>query len=270
MSLKNKKSLGQHWLKNRTVLDEIATLAKADFSVELCLEIGPGLGTLTSSLLKKFSEVIAIEYDEQLAQKLPGQFPGKNLQVEHADILDLDLTQTAAGRPYVVAGNIPYYITSPIIRHILSARQLPRRAVLLIQKEVAQRIAAAPGKHTYLSLLVQSQAEVELGPIVKAQEFTPPPQVDSQIIILDPLESPQLSTEALLLAQAAFSNPRKKLATNLANSPRNPNRLSKADWQRVLNTLTINPDARASDLDLWDWEELANFQTCLKPKSALK
>lgn len=259
MSLQNNKSLGQHWLKNRTVLDEIARLAKEDLSIELCLEIGPGLGTLTSSLLRHFSQVIAVEYDVNLAQKLPGQFPGKNLQVEHADILDIDIEQVIHRQAYVVVGNIPYYITSPIIRKLLSAEHLPQRIVLLIQREVAERISAEPGKHTYLSLIVQNRAEVELGPVVKAAEFTPPPKVDSQVVILNPLPAPQISEVALALAQSGFQNPRKKLASNLANSPRIPKRHSKTEWQQILVALTINPDARASDLDLWDWEELAKF-----------
>ncbi len=304
--MKNKKSLGQHWLKNRAILDQIAALARADNSAALCLEIGPGLGTLTSSLLRQFERVIAIEYDPELARKLPGQFPGKNLQVVTADILEVNLAELIESQPqaqpqpqpqselqsqisaqpqslpqpqpYVVAGNIPYYITSPIIQKLLSVAPLPQRIVLLIQKEVAERIAAEPGKHSLLSLMVQNRASVELGPVVKAAEFTPPPKVDSQIIVLEPLAATQIPEAVLALAQCGFQNPRKKLATNLANfsgqlpaaslarpsagprlssddSPRLP-RHTKAEWQRILAALTINPDARASDLDLWDWEEL--------------
>ena len=100
--MKNKKSLGQHWLKNRAILEVIAELASAE-GVDTCIEIGPGLGTLTSSLLKKFSEVIAIEYDRDLARKLPGSFPGKNLRVIEGDILSIDLAELASGKPYCVA-----------------------------------------------------------------------------------------------------------------------------------------------------------------------
>lgn len=296
--MKNKKSLGQHWLKNRVILDQIAALARADNSASLCLEIGPGLGTLTSSLLRQFERLIAIEYDPELARKLPGQFPGKNLQVVTADILEVNLTELVGSQAqlqpqsqsYVVAGNIPYYITSPIIQKLLTAAPLPERIVLLIQKEVAERIAAEPGKHSLLSLMVQNRATVELGPVVKAAEFTPPPKVDSQIIILEPLAATQIPEAVLALAQCGFQNPRKKLATNLANfsdqvpaasaahssadprlSPDNSPRLqrrTKADWQRILAALTINPDARASDLDLWDWEEL--WQAASRSDSASK
>lgn len=254
--VKNKKSLGQHWLKNRAILNEIADLAKngcpsAENPVELCLEIGPGLGTLTSSLLKRFERVIAVEYDVDLAGKLPGQFPGKNLQVKQADILDLDLAPLVAGQRYVVAGNIPYYITTPIIHKLLSTQPAPERIVLLIQKEVAERIAAEPGKHNSLSVYVQNLAAVELGPVVRAAEFTPPPKVDSQVIVLTPFEAPVLSSAAQALARRGFSNPRKKLASNLADQ-----NYSKQAWQQILAEHAINPDARAQDLDLWDWSEI--------------
>lgn len=262
IKVKNKKSLGQHWLKNRAILDEIARLAKGDAAKDditsddghdvagLCIEIGPGLGTLTSTLLRRFDQVIAVEYDPDLAKKLPGQFPGKNLQVQQADILDLDLAQLTAGRKYVVAGNIPYYITSPIIRQLLTTQPAPTRIVLLVQKEVAERIAAEPGKHTSLSIYVQNLADVELGPVVRAAEFTPPPKVDSQVIVLTP-HAAVLSPAAQALARRGFSNPRKKLASNLADETR-----SKQVWQQILSQHTINPDVRAQDLGLWDWEEI--------------
>ncbi len=207
--LKNNKALGQHWLYNRAILDEIARLAadgvgsvddsgatqngknadfvqgnggtgrdvkKRDEETEksakkiaektgvdtLCLEIGPGLGTLTSSLFKRFEKVIAVEFDARLAANLPKSFPGKNLEVVNGDILKFDFAKMTT--PYMVAGNIPYYITSPIIKRLLTAEPAPRRIVLLIQKEVAERIADT--RQTLLSLMVQNRATVELGPVV--------------------------------------------------------------------------------------------------------
>lgn len=248
--MKNKKSLGQHWLKNRAILDGIADLAIVP-EVNLCLEIGPGLGTLTSSLLKRFEQVVAIEYDADLARKLPGSFPGKNLIVVNEDILQADLNQLAKNQDYVAVGNIPYYITSPIIRKLLETQPAPAKIVLLIQKEVAERLAAEPGDYNLLALFAQNLAEVELGPVVKAEEFTPPPKVDSQVIVLTPLPEPQIAPECLELAKRGFSSPRKKLAANLADGRR-----SKAEWQEILRQNSINPDARAEDLSLWDWEML--------------
>lgn len=248
--MKNKKSLGQHWLYNRAILDQIATAAFAE-NVEVCLEIGPGLGTLTSSLLRQFPRVVAIEYDSDLARKLPGSFPGKNLTVVNEDILQADLPALAGNAKYCVAGNIPYYITSPIVKQILEARPQPVKAVLLMQKEVAERIAAGAGDYSLLGLWVQNQAEVELGPVVKAAEFTPPPKVDSQILILTPRANPIIDQKCLLLAKRGFSSPRKKLAGVLADG-----KLSKEDWRRILEANHLNPDARAEDLSLQDWEAL--------------
>lgn len=274
--MKNNKSLGQHWLKNRTILDEIADLALPDEPQKpsgspspeapaLCLEIGPGLGTLTSSLLKRFQKVIAIEFDPELARKLPGSFPGKNLEVINQDILATDLSKLVGNEPYSVAGNIPYYITSPIIKKLLETSPKPQKISLLIQKEVAERIAADAGDQTLLSLTVQNLAEVELGPVVPAAEFTPPPKVDSQVLVLTPLSEPQIDPACLDLAKIGFSSPRKKLAANLSSvnldviNPALAN-LSKTDWHQILEQNGINPDARAEDLSLWDWETLANFQ----------
>lgn len=264
--MKNNKSLGQHWLKNRAILDEIADLALPDSGAPagLCLEIGPGLGTLTSSLLKRFQKVIAIEFDADLAHKLPGSFPGKNLEVINQDILSANLSELVGNEPYSVAGNIPYYITSPIIKKLLETSPKSQKIALLIQKEVAERIAADAGDQTLLSLMVQNLAEVELGPVVHAAEFTPPPKVDSQVLVLTPLAEPQINPSCLNLAKIGFSSPRKKLAANLASvnlsaiSSSLAN-LSKSDWHKILEENSINPDARAEDLSLWDWETLANL-----------
>ena len=254
--MKNNKSLGQHWLKNRAILDEIADAAAmgADENT-VCLEIGPGLGTLTSSLLKRFHKVVAVEFDEKLAENLPKSFPGKDLEVVHGDILSADVPALVQTNNYVVVGNIPYYITSPIIRQMIGLTPAPRRIVLLMQKEVAERVAADAGNQSILSLITQNRAEVELGPVVKAEEFTPPPKVDSQVLILAPLDEPQVDDVVLKFASRGFSNPRKKLSSNLADS-----RMSKADWENALREEGINPNVRAEDLSLWDWEDLYSRQ----------
>ena len=255
IKMKNKKSLGQHWLKNRAILDGIADLAagngaegSASVSSEksaLVVEIGPGLGTLTSSLLKRFDKVVAIEYDENLAKNLPKSFPGKNLEVINADILDFDFTNIP--QPYAVAGNIPYYITSPIIEKILKAKNKPEKIVLLIQKEVAERIAS--DKETMLSLFVKNYADTELGPVVGRAEFTPPPKVDSQVIMLKPHEV-EVPEEVFRLIKRGFVAPRKKLIRNLAGLK------SKEELVRILAELNINADARPGDLHLLDWQRL--------------
>ena len=255
MGMKNKKSLGQHWLKNRAILDEIADLAvgggpenSASVSSEkseLVVEIGPGLGTLTSSLLKRFNRVIAVEYDKNLAENLPKSFPGKNLEVINADILDCDFDDLP--QPYSVAGNIPYYITSPIIEKLLKMKNRPERIVLLIQKEVAERIVS--DKETMLSLFVKNYAGVELGPVVWRAEFTPPPKVDSQVIVLRPHEA-VVKEEVFKLVRQGFSAPRKKLVHNLAGIKPTDEII------KILGELGISLDARPGDLGLADWQKL--------------
>lgn len=266
----NNKFLGQHWLRDRSVLNQIASLALPDqqpllgantaspealqptsqllpsSNPPLCLEIGPGLGTLTSSLLRLFPKVIAVEFDAKLAHNLPGSFPGKNLTVVHQDFLKFDLSTITEA--YVVAANIPYYITSPIINKLLSTPHPPQKIVLLIQKEVAERIVANPGHHTYLSLSVQNSATATLGPVVPRQLFTPPPKVDSQVLILHP-HPPLLSESVLRFAKHGFSNPRKKLIKNLP--------YPKSVLDAVFSKLQLDPNLRPAALSHQDWQRLA-------------
>ena len=240
-----KKSLGQHWLKNRAILEEIADLAGEG---NLCIEIGPGLGFLTSSLLRRFDKVIAVEFDQRLAENLPKSFPGKNLEAVNEDILKYDFD--AVLEPYVVAGNIPYYITSPIIEKILTAKSLPERVVLLVQKEVAERIIS--DKETALSLFVKNRASVSAGPVVLKGEFTPPPKVDSQVIVMDPHE-PVVGEEVFELIRTGFKAPRKKLISNLAKN--------RDELAKIFAEMRLDLNVRPGDLKLEDWERL---YSCLK------
>ena len=248
--MKNKKSLGQNWLKNRAILDSIADLCRVEgepcIDQLTCLEIGPGLGTLTSSLLKRFGKVIAVEFDANLAHNLPKSFPGTNLEVINQDILEFDFNQITA--PYVVAGNIPYYITSPIIKKLLVADNKPQKIVLLVQKEVAERIAS--DKETMLSLFVKNYAEVRLGPVVDRAEFTPAPKVDSQVIIFTPKSAPEVSDDVFALIKQGFAAPRKKLIANLSHLK------SKDELKVIFAQLDLDIDARSADLHLKDWERL--------------
>jgi 16S rRNA (adenine1518-N6/adenine1519-N6)-dimethyltransferase len=249
MALKNNKSLGQHWLKDRMILDEIADEAMLESETQpLCLEIGPGLGTLTSSLLKRFPKVLAIEFDPRLAKNLPNSFPGKNLEVKNDDFLKFDLDKIS--EDYVVAGNIPYYITSPIIEKLLTAKNKPKKIALLIQKEVAERILADAGRHTYLSLSVQNYAEALPGILVPKDYFTPPPKVDSATIVLTPREKPLIREDVLRFAKQGFSNPRKKLIKNLP--------YDKTKLEQVFSELMFDPNARPSDLNHEQWQQLVD------------
>jgi 16S rRNA (adenine1518-N6/adenine1519-N6)-dimethyltransferase len=248
------KSLGQHWLKDRTVLEEIAELAMLS-PIDTVLEIGPGLGTLTSRLLAQAGKVVAVEFDGELARKLPKQFPGKNLEVVEADILSFDLG--VLPKNYKVVANIPYYITSKIVRRLMEADNKPSIAVLLTQKEVAERLAADAGDMSVLAISAQVYADVSLGPVVPAELFTPPPQVDSQVVILKTRATPLVSAAEekafYHVVKAGFSARRKKLRSSLAGGLRLP----KPDTEQLLEKAGINPDARAEDLSIADWKRLA-------------
>ncbi|MBR6810952.1 ribosomal RNA small subunit methyltransferase A [Candidatus Saccharibacteria bacterium] len=246
--MKNRKSLGQHWLKDRDILLDIADSASVE-GVNDVLEIGPGLGTLTSALFQFFDKVTAIELDDNLANNLPKSFPGKNLQVVHEDVLKLDLSTLDLPEKYVVAGNIPYYITSPIIQKFLHAEHRPEKIVILIQKEVAERLAAKPGDYSILGLSAQIYAKVTLGPLVKKEFFTPPPKVDSQVVILEPLETPLASETTMSLIKLGFIAPRKKLIANLAIGLHK----SRDEIKAIFAKLNLNENARPADLTIENW-----------------
>lgn len=247
------KSLGQHWLKDRAYLEAIADAAHIT-SQDTVVEIGPGLGTLTSVLLARAGKVISVEFDAELARKLPGQFPGKNLEVVQSDILSFDFASLPDD--FKVVGNIPYYITNKIVRKVLESPNKPSISALLVQKEVAERIAAGPGEMSMLALAAQVYAEASLGVEVPREYFTPPPEVDSQVIVLktrsEPLVPLKQQAEFFRLARAGFSEKRKKLRSSLAGGLH----LEKTVLDTILEKLGISPEARAQELSIDDWKRL--------------
>ena len=256
--MKNKKSLGQNWLKDRPTLDAIADFA-CDFpeasleqSIRLCVEIGPGLGTLTSSLLKRFDKVIAVEFDAVLARNLPQSFPGKNLTVVNSDILQFDFSTIQES--FIVAGNIPYYITTPIIEKLLTLPRKPVKIVLLVQKEVAEKATALHSNSSF-SLFIDNFAQASLGPVVPRSLFTPPPKVDSRVLILVPRPTPKTSPEVLSFIHRSFVNPRKKLIANLAQFTSLP----KDYLMAALQSLSLSENVRPADLSLEQYIDLANL-----------
>jgi 16S rRNA (adenine1518-N6/adenine1519-N6)-dimethyltransferase len=256
MALQNNKSLGQHWLRDRDTLAHIADCAELT-SKDTVLEIGPGLGTLTSELLRRTGKVVAVEFDSDLARKLPAQFPGKNLEVIHSDILKFDLSTLPVG--YKVVANVPYYITSKIVQMLMTAENKPSIAVLLVQKEVAQRLAAKPGDMSILAVSAQVFADVALGDVVKAELFTPPPKVDSQVVILRAHQTPFFTdvneSDFFHVVKAGFSSKRKKLRSSLAGGLK----ISKAEVEVILGKANISPDVRAEALDLDAWVRLTHI-----------
>ena len=248
-----KKSLGQHWLKDPEILADIAEAAELA-SDDVVLEIGPGLGTLTSRLLARANSVTAVEFDADLARKLPGQFPGKKLAVVNQDILQFDLNQLP--KKYKVVANVPYYITSKIVEKLMTAENKPSIAVLLVQKEVAERIAAEAGNMSVLSVSVQIFAEAELDIEVPRQFFTPPPKVDSQVVVLRTRDNlliiPEDQRGFFRIVKAGFSAKRKKLRSSLSGGLG----IDKSVAEELLKNAGISPDARAEDLAIEDWKRL--------------
>lgn len=248
------KSLGQHWLRDRSVLGQIADYAELTPD-DTVLEIGPGQGSLTSVLLGRAARVVAVEFDGDLAAKLPAQFPGKNLEVISGDILTFDLGALTPG--YKVVANVPYYITSKIVQLLMTAKNQPSRAILLVQKEVAERLAAKPGDMSILAISAQVFADIELGAVVPASLFTPPPKVDSQVVILrrrpTPLVPVDRQKQFFQVVKAGFSAKRKKLRSSLAGGLN----LTKAEAAAKLIALEINPDSRAEELSIADWKKIA-------------
>lgn len=251
-----KKSLGQHWLHDPATLAAICNEAQLQPD-DIVLEIGPGLGTLTVQLAQRVKQVIAVEFDKTLADALPGRVPAAHVQVIHADILRFDLSTLP--KNYKVVANVPYYITSKITRLLLESPHPPSLATLLVQKEVAQRMAALPGRMSILAVAAQFYADVKLGPIVPAQLFTPPPEVDSQVITLvrrsQPLFADINTALFFRVVRAGFSEKRKKLRNSLSGGLH----LDKQMVENILQTATIDKQARAEQLSLQDWYALTKI-----------
>lgn len=248
-----KKSLGQHWLKDVNTLRTICDFADLK-PKDTVLEIGPGMGTLTKELVKRAGQVIAVELDELLARELPYRVPDNNLQIVQADILRFDLTSLPAG--YKVVANIPYYLTNNLLRILCESPNPPKLMVLLVQKEVAERVAAKPGRLSLMSVSAQFYCRVELGPVVPAKLFEPPPKVDSQIIKLMRKSKPyvpnQNTKQFFRIVKAGFANRRKTLQNSLSAGLR----FSKVQTGQLLKQANINPGVRAQELSLEDWHRL--------------
>jgi len=210
------RRLGQHFLVRPSILERIAAVACSEDAGTI-VEIGPGKGALTAHLIERAPRVVAIEVDQVLVQYLRARFREEpKLAIVEGDVLKVDLTQWG---PVSVAGNLPYYITSPIVEKVLGIGTSLRSAVFLVQKEVAERLTAAPGVRDYGFLTVATQffAEVELLFDVPPSAFRPPPKVDSAVVRLKPrkqLPAPD-AKEFLRFASLCFHQKRKTLRNNL-------------------------------------------------------
>lgn len=253
-----KKALGQHWLHDLATLDAIADSADVQSGDEV-LEVGPGLGTLTRRLVAQGAHVTAVEFDGVLAAKLPESLARDGISPEevavvHEDILRFDLTKLPSG--YKVVANIPYYLTSNLIRILTESVNPCSVAALLIQKEVAERAAAKPGQMSILSVSAQYYCEVSLGPLAPAELFTPPPKVDSQVLVLKYRDQPLFSNvdtkQFFRVVHAGFSQKRKTLENALSGGLA----IGKEQARDLLTAAGIRPDKRAQALSLDEWHAL--------------
>lgn len=248
-----KKSLGQHWLNDAASLQAMCEAAEITTD-DTVLEIGPGLGSLTRLLVQQAKQVVAVEFDAQLASGLLAKVPADNLDVTSQDILSFDFTSLPPD--YKIVANIPYYLTSNLIRVISETTNRPSVAVLLVQKEVAERVTAGAGDMSVLSVTAQFYWYVGMGFKVPAELFTPSPKVDSQILILqrpDHLRFPDIDAQKFFrLVKAGFSERRKKLRSSLSGGLH----ISKTEAEELLAKAGIDPNLRAQALSLNDWQQL--------------
>ena len=256
-NLRANKRLGQNFLQDSHALEKIVEAAEIQ-PTDTVLEIGPGLGSLTRYLGAKARKVVAVELDDRLFPALEAVIAAyKNIQLVHGDILDIEPKEISDQGDYLVVANIPYYITSAVIRHLLESTPSPRRIVLTIQKEVAERICAGPGDMNLLALSVQVYGQPHIATHISAGAFYPTPKVDSSVLVVDIYSAPLVPINLLdtffLFIKAGFSQKRKKLRNSLSAGMR----LSTTDTEELLRTIDIDPQRRAETLSLEEWGKLS-------------
>lgn len=257
--MRAKKSLGQHFLHERSALLAIRD-ALDPTPLDVVLEIGPGKGALTKEIVPFAGKVVAVEKDDFLYEFLKEEFAhvidNGNLDLIHGDILDFDpeVLRFYKDFSYKLVGNIPYNITGAILKKFLSTSYLPQRAVFLVQKEVAERIVARDGKESVLSLSVKVYGSPKIVKVVKAGSFVPAPKVDSAILIIESLSKnffEHISEPKFFeVLKLGFGQKRKKLISNLTAL------YSKEKLEEVFREVELDQNIRAEDLKVADWQKL--------------
>jgi 16S rRNA (adenine1518-N6/adenine1519-N6)-dimethyltransferase len=259
--IRTKKGLGQNFLIDSAVLKTIVTAAALSKD-DTVIEVGPGLGILTAALAERAAWVIAIELDDRLAVVLRQTLPYDNVVILNQDVLGADsaslLRQNAPRFPptlrsYKVVANLPYYITSPVLRHFLEAPVRPQSMVVMVQREVAEAIVAGAGQRSLLSIAVQFYGRPEIVAVVPAAAFFPAPEVDSAVVKISMYPHPPLADGDVAgffkLVKAGFSAARKQIANSLSHSLG----LSKEDVAGTLVKASIEPTRRAETLSVEEW-----------------
>ncbi len=266
--LSARKSLGQHFLINSEALAKIVTAAEITTD-DIVIEVGPGLGVLTRELAKRAGFVVAVELDHKLATVLKKDLVAvKNVTVINEDILKIDpaallaekrdsiLAQKDKAIAYKVVANLPYYITSAVLRHFLEASLKTRLMVVMLQKAVAESIVAKPGKMSLLSVSIQFYGHPEIVSYIPAEDFYPPPAVESAILKIDVYPQPPILVDDIggffKLVRAGFCAPRKQLINSLIQGMG----IDKTEVKSLLITAGINYRRRAETLSLAEWQLL--------------
>ncbi|MGI5835132.1 MAG: 16S rRNA (adenine(1518)-N(6)/adenine(1519)-N(6))-dimethyltransferase RsmA [Chloroflexota bacterium] len=255
LGLSARKGLSQSFLTDSYVVKDIVQAAELAPTDEV-LEVGPGLGVLTRELVKASKRVVAVELDTKLAGLLPLLVPvPERLEVVNADILDFDLSEAFKDR-YKVVANLPYHISSPLLRKLLTSQPKPNLLVVMVQKEVAERMAAGPGDANFLSVMVQLYSKVSIVRHVSAAHFFPMPKVDSSVVKLEVYERPAVDVDdpedMLKVVSAGFSRRRKQLHNALSQSLWFP----PGGAYQLLDEAGIDPTRRAQTLSIDEWARL--------------
>jgi len=250
-NIRPNKTMGQNFLINENTLKKI--IKAADLSKDdIVLEVGPGLGILTKELAKKARKVITIEKDKEIVEVLKKELEDyKNVEIICGDILEINLEFL---KNYKVVANIPYYLTSHLIRILLELENQPKEITILIQKEVAERICASPPKMTLLAISVQFYTRPEIISYISKEDFWPEPKIDSAIMKITDIKKPEdINIKKFFkLVKAGFSSPRKQLVNNLSNKLN----INKEEIKTALTECNLDIQVRAERLQITDWVKL--------------
>ena len=244
------KHFGQNFLIDKTVVKKVIKASDLNLQ-DIVLEIGPGMGALTEQIAKKARKVIAIEKDDRMCRFLREKFKDfKNIEIINKDILKFN-NYSLPTTHYKLISNLPFYITAPVIRKFLESKNPPKEMILIIQKEVAQRICSKPGKMSILAVSVQFYSDVKTLSYISKRAFSPKPKVDSAIIKIKP-KGYKVNKKFFKLVKAGFSQPRKQLINNLSKQLK----INKEKISSLLLSKKIKPTQRAESLTINNWIDL--------------
>lgn len=246
-----KKSFGQHFLRDQSVLTKIVTAAEIG-PQDVVVEVGPGRGALTEHLADLGARLVLVEADRELIPELKERFP--LAKIVQGDAAQVDYAELVPKGDWILIGNLPYNAGNAIIRQALTSTRPPKRQVVMLQREVGEKMLAKPGEMSILSVAVQMYADVKRVCTVKPGAFVPPPKVDSIVITLSPHVKADNPEDVIAVAKLAFAHKRKQMHRTLADAGQSTSEVIKDRLQR----LGLSEQARPEELSLTQWVELVN------------